>query len=139
MHVVDVIVVLIQRVSVHGELNSLDKLLSKVGNVSDETSSVVSVIGSDLSESDVENHIMEEVTKLRDGKLNFLSQSSRSGLNTDLVVLVTDCGERLKMRVHKENVSSLDIHQGRCRILNLRVSRPHALDVEQALVQELRR
>ena len=71
--------------------------------------------------------------------MNLLSKSRRSGLHADLVVLVADCGERLKVRIHKQNMSALNIHQSRGGILNLRVARPHALNVEKPLIEQFGR
>jgi hypothetical protein len=110
VHVMHIRVILIQRVSVHGKLNVLDELLAGTINVAHKASGIISIISSDLSQADMENHIVEEVTELRNGELNLLSESSRSGLHTDLVVLITDCGERLKVSVHEQNMRTLDIH-----------------------------
>jgi hypothetical protein len=101
VHVVHIRVVLIKRVSVHGELNILDKGLSEVVDVTEVTVRVVGVISGDSAELKMENHIMEEISKLRNRELNVVSKSSRSGLNTNLVILVADSGEGLEMGVHK--------------------------------------
>jgi hypothetical protein len=84
----------------------------------------------------VENHVVEEVPKLRNRELNIRVQASSTRLHGDFVILKANRGERFEMRIHEEDVRTLDIHERRRRILDLRVLGAHTLDLQKTLVQQ---
>jgi hypothetical protein len=137
VHIVHIRVILIKGITIDGELNILDKGLSEEVNITEITVGVIGVIGSNSAELDMKNHIMEEIPKLWDRKLYILSQGGGSGLDPYFIVLIPDSSEGLEMGVHEENMGSLNVNKGRGRILDLGVTRAHALNVDKTLVQQL--
>lgn len=98
-------VILIERVTVNSELNLLAETLTDVVDIGKELitasgigsrSVPVSSVGSiDGTKLDVEDHVVEEVTELRDGKLDLRIEASGAGLNRNLVIFITNSGKWL--------------------------------------------
>jgi len=100
VEVKNVRIVLVKRVSIDSELNLLAKTLTNIVNISKKfitrsrmssgvvpISSVGSIYGTKL---DVENHVVEEVTELRDRKLYLRIEASRTGLDSNFIVFITN-------------------------------------------------
>lgn len=69
-----------------------------------------------LVESHVNDHIGEEITELRDGVTDSAVELGRTRVRAHRVVLHTESRKRLEMRVHKEQMCSLDVHKRGSRI-----------------------
>ncbi len=103
VEVENVRIVLIKRVTVDGELNLLAETLTDIVNISKKLITIggvssgvvpISSIGSIYSTKlDVENHIIEEVTKLWNRKLYLRIEASGAGLDGNLVIFITNRSE----------------------------------------------
>lgn len=87
-------------------------------------------------EDGVDNHVVEEVTELRDRELHSAAELSLAGVGADLVVLVADRSEGLEVGVDEENVGALDVHQSGGGVGEALLV-AHAHDILDALVEEL--
>ncbi len=137
VHVVGIREVLIERVAVHDEADRLEETLTRevaptvegaVHRVVHRRTSEGDRRGSDL---DVDNHVTEEVTELRDRELN-LRAEDRVGDN--LVVLKSHSRERLVARVHEHDVSLLNVLERRGRVREVRAN---LLDRSETLRERL--
>lgn len=111
VEVLDIRVVLIKRVTVNRHTHALNKALAKIINigkqllttsgVSSRVNIVISIKSSDATKDNVEDHVVEEITKLRNRELHLRAQTSRARLDSYLVIFVTDSSEGLKVGIHE--------------------------------------
>lgn len=87
-------------------------------------------------QNNVDDHVREEITELRDREGDSRSEVGRASIRADLVVLVADGGERLEVSIHEQQMRTLDIDESRGRIGVAGLS-THAHDVLEALIQQL--
>ena len=85
--------------------------------------------------SDAADHVVEEITELRDGETDGGTKRGRSALGANLVVLVADGSEWLKVCVHEENVGALKVNKCGCDV-RLVGELASAHNVLNALVKE---
>jgi len=86
----------------------------------------------------VHNHVVEEITELRDREGDRVAVLGRTLLGTDTVVLVTDGREGLEVSVDEQNVCAFNVHQSGGRI-GVSLLRTGAHNVLYALVQKFGR
>lgn len=141
MEVVHVTRVLIQGVAVNLNVDLLDQAVTKVVGEAVVILILTSCRSSKLRkhggiQTNMEHHIVEEITELRDGELHRLVEGSLSTA-ADLVVLITDRGERLEVSVHEQNVRALNVDESRRGVKTLRITL--LLDVLDTSTKELGR
>ncbi len=93
-------------------------------------------VGSNSGQLHVDDHIIEEVTKLGDRERNRLAIRRSAGLAASLGILVTDGRKRLKMGIDEQDVSLLNVHQRGRGVLKTLFG-AHASDILDALVKQI--
>jgi len=96
----------------------------------------LSGVGGESAQARAADHVMEEVAKLGDAESNTATQDRVARLGAHLVVLVADSGKRLEVSVHVQDVSALEVHEGR-RDVGLHCLPARAHHVLDALVKKL--
>ena len=132
-------IVLIERVAVDVELDVLhDALAGKVA-VAEHI-----LVGRGSSGSvclfvvlDVQGHVIEEVSELRNRESHFSSESGPAAIGLHLLIFVSDGAEWLEMSVHEQHVGTLNIKQ-RWGCIRLARIAAFALNSLQALAQDIR-
>jgi hypothetical protein len=83
----------------------------------------------------MDNHIVEEISKLGNGETDGVAKLGRSLLGSNSVILVTDSREGLEVRIYEKNVRALDINE---RGSGIRVSllRAGAHDILNSLIKQ---
>jgi len=104
-------VVLVERVTVHGERHLLEEALTGVSAPAPATSG-----RRHGRKTAVKHHVVEEIAELRDRELHGVTERDRTSGRANLVVLVANSRERLEVRVHEQNVRLLDVDKSRRRV-----------------------
>ncbi len=118
--VVSVRVVFVERVAVDIERDLLEKTLTREVAPTEESAVYVAVYRGARERDrgavnlDVNDHIVEEITELRNRELNL--RAKRRVVSNNLVVLETHGGERLEVGVHEEDVGLLNVSDRRIRV-----------------------
>lgn len=84
----------------------------------------------------VNNHVIKEITELRDRILNSRTICGATRLCADLVIFISNGREWLKMRIDKQDVSALYVDERRCGVRTGVGGRTHAHNVLNALVEQ---
>lgn len=142
VEVIHITAIRVQRVTINLHLNLLDQTVTQEVR----ELNVVLLVIFDTSQrrhgrgihNHVESHIVEEVAKLRDRELGRAAQFRVTALRANLVIFVADGCERLKVRVHEEDMRLFDIHQRRRRI-NVAVRLLSATNIAKTAIQQMRR
>ena len=142
VEVIHITAIRVQRVTIDFHLNLLDQTMAQEVSELD----VVLLIIRQTSNrrhgrrihNYVESHIVEEIAELRDRELSRAAQFRIAALRADFVIFVADGCERLKVRVHEEDMRLFDIHQRRRRI-DVAVGRLGTTNIAKTAIQQMRR
>lgn len=103
----------VKRVAVNLESDLLKKTLTGVVTPADSRGSCASTSATKNGGIDLhaQNHIGEEITELGDAELHLRTELDGTSTGVDLVILITDRYERLKVSISKEYVSTLNVQK----------------------------